>query len=183
MLNRFSLTAPIASIAALGLVTLTGTIARAAIITYDFQVEIDSGPLDTNIYTGFFSYDDTPLTGIGSESIASLNSFSFTFDGNTYGLGSNPVVLLSNGTFLGLDFSIGVPTPPPYPLITFAYNTIDPIGPDFLYDLGAPGQGTGIPTYTLRSAPPSTPEPAAALSLLLCGAWGIASRYRRSDRE
>lgn len=40
---------------------------QAATITYDFKADVTSGSLLGQTFTGFLSYDDSALTGVGSE--------------------------------------------------------------------------------------------------------------------
>jgi hypothetical protein len=69
------------------LVGLSGLLSPvdAAIISYDFTVDIDSGSLLGNSYTGFFSYDDASVTPTGFSS-ADLTNFAFDFLGSLYTL-------------------------------------------------------------------------------------------------
>ncbi len=61
---------------------------QAAIITYDFTVNITSGSLLGNSYTGFFSYDDSKPSGLADEPpllpYFAPSDLSFEFLGKTY---------------------------------------------------------------------------------------------------
>ncbi|MBD1940138.1 PEP-CTERM sorting domain-containing protein [Microcoleus sp. FACHB-68] len=66
---------------ALSLFALEVTPAGAATITYDFTVDITSGPLSGNEYNGFFSYDDTATSEAGElqEPFFDVTEFNFDF--------------------------------------------------------------------------------------------------------
>ncbi|MBW4678963.1 MAG: PEP-CTERM sorting domain-containing protein [Microcoleus vaginatus WJT46-NPBG5] len=66
---------------ALSLFALEVTPAGAATITYDFTVDITSGPLSGNEYNGFFSYDDTATSEAGAvlEPFFDVSEFNFDF--------------------------------------------------------------------------------------------------------
>jgi PEP-CTERM motif len=66
--------------AALSLAGLEAYPAQAAIITYDFTVDITSGPLLGNQYNGFFSYDDASPSGAGNLLIPYFDVTEFNFD-------------------------------------------------------------------------------------------------------
>jgi hypothetical protein len=66
--------------AALGLAALDTTPAQAAIITYDFTVELNS-----ELFPGFFSYDDaTPAEDFGYGLEVAVTDFEWEFLGVTY---------------------------------------------------------------------------------------------------
>ena len=56
---------------------------KAAFFTYQVDVNIDSGALFGNSYTGKLTYDTLGLTGVGDESVF-ISSFNFPFEGKTY---------------------------------------------------------------------------------------------------
>ncbi|BCL39214.1 hypothetical protein [Nostoc sp. MS1] len=168
---------------AIALASFTPALAKAATITYDVQVAIDSGPLNGKNYKGFFSYDDSSLTGIGDEAIA-LSNFGFSFEGKTYNLASDPYaqVNFNNGSFLGLDFAVAsAPSP------TFISGFFDLNEAFFSYDLSGSSafgrSGTGGITFTLRSNnPATTPEPTAVMGLLIFGSWGYVCCLSRQKK-
>lgn len=65
--------------------------AHAAIITYDFNVDVTRGSLAGNTYNGFFSYDDTSFPPARSPSTIQpyfdVSEFNFNFAGRTYNVG------------------------------------------------------------------------------------------------
>ncbi|MGK7927241.1 MAG: PEP-CTERM sorting domain-containing protein [Spirulina sp.] len=56
-----------ATVMVLGLLAAGNNPVRGATIAYDFTVEVFFGPLSGNTFAGWFSFDDTNLTGVGSE--------------------------------------------------------------------------------------------------------------------
>ncbi len=132
--------AAIASITTLSLATLARP-AQAFDITYNFTIQINSDAYDAqgvkkgDIESGNFTYDDTKLTGIGSEYVSkSQGNLSIQFDflnryytekndlnyGNTTYLYDYPVAFFKDGTLIGLDFLV-VPSQfnPPQPDVGF----------------------------------------------------------------
>lgn len=133
--------------------TLTTSLkANAALIPYNLGVDIDSGPLTGNVYTGKFIYDNTGLSGIGAESVP-LTSLNFNFEGNPYTEDDDPDATVSflDGIFLVLDFAVDSPPAP-----TFTSGTIDASDALFSYNLGGAGLGgTGTVTFAIIPEPSS----------------------------
>lgn len=73
---------------------------------YDFNVAIDFGPLVSETFDGYFSYEDSILTGFGEEYIA-IDEFEFDFLGTKYSSETNSdlgaEVVFFDGNFLGLS--------------------------------------------------------------------------------
>lgn len=141
--------------------SLTFLPSQAATITYDFTVTPDSGPLAGNNYSGFFSYDDSTLTGIGDEFLpqSEITTINFNFEGNTYTLADalSAGVQFLDGTFLGLSYSTDIKFAFEPGLFTLSEAF-------FSYDIEE-GAGFGDIQYTLRSGNGVTPEPSSLMAL------------------
>lgn len=85
---------------------LAGT-SMAATVPYTFEVNIDSGPLIGNSYSGSFSYDDSDPLGLFGD--RPLLDFEFTFEGASYVLVDDlfgPAAFFSPADeFLGVEYS------------------------------------------------------------------------------
>lgn len=83
-------------------------------LAYNFTVRVISGSLSGQKFKGFFSYNDSLVTGKGSEEIGVKEGLSvnFNFLGRTYTEADDfnsslyPRVLFENGMLVGLDFEI-----------------------------------------------------------------------------
>jgi hypothetical protein len=165
----------------LGLTALPLFPLQAAIVTYDFQVNLT--PPNTsypNPSLGFLSYDDSLLAGIGEESI-SLTAFSFTFGASTYTLSNDPAATADffNGDFLGANFAVSSSPQPTFisGLVPGAFSqTIDDAF--FAYNTGA-NSGTGDIAYSLRTTPVGIPEPATTVGLLSLGLLALVSKIQQ----
>ena len=78
----------------------TGT-SLAATVPYTFEVNIDSGSLSGNTYSGSFSYDDSDPT--------SLVDFDFTFDGDSFSETDDPLAavffsIFDPDEFVGIEY-------------------------------------------------------------------------------
>lgn len=150
---------------------------NAALLTYDIQVDIDSGPLQPNNYNATLTYDDSTLTGSGTELI-NIVSFNFSFEGTTYTKADDPTATVEyfDGQFLGLNYAV-FNTPSP----TFSAGFSDLLDATFAYDLGGAGQGgTGTLTYDLQ--PTEVPEPSALVGLLMFSGILVATRCKSSSK-
>ncbi|MCH2248005.1 MAG: PEP-CTERM sorting domain-containing protein, partial [Crocosphaera sp.] len=67
MTNLFHKFSWITASTVLGLAVISASAVNAASITYDFEVNIDSGVLDGQSYTGFLTFDDSGVKGIDEE--------------------------------------------------------------------------------------------------------------------
>lgn len=160
-----------------GLVAVEGTPAQAATLTYDFTTEIISGPQVGNTsWGGYFSFDDSTLTGNGVENFGISEGLSVFLDmgSRTYietddsSFPISPLVTFENGNLLRLDF---VPVDPGYP---YAYGSI--FGTSFFgYGEGDTEASEGIVSYTSRSTE-SVPEPNLVLGLSLFGLGWLAKK-------
>ncbi len=160
--------------------------AQAAIITYDFTVDVTTGSLTDTQYQGFFSYDDSTLTASGVESveIAEGLSISFEFLEVTYTEADDdlvdfgfPFVEFNQGNLVGLQYTV-------------SNNAIFSIFGDNPNGLGGGDQfnyidetsfevGNGSVTYSLRPASASVPEPSAVIGLSILGfGWLVRKKFR-----
>ena len=135
---------------------------------YDFNVAIDSGPLVSETFDGYFSYQDSILTGFGEEYIA-IDEFEFDFFGTKYSSETNSdlgaEVVFFDGDFLGLSLVND----------TFAFNPgfFELEESFFFYNL-INLEGEGYYNYSLRqsdldgnddSNPKPVPEPNTIIGL------------------
>lgn len=157
--------------------------AEATPITYNFAVQVTSGPLSGNAQSGSFSYDSSSIVSGGGYNSNSglLTAFNFNFNGiaydastaNTGLLGFNPDGKLSS-------FYISSNCP----LCTFVPDTdnftLTALSPNgFFYSTASPvGFGYGEVTSSPAGVP--VPEPGTlglfGFGLLLLG--GVAARRR-----
>lgn len=146
--------------------------ATAASVIYDIEVNLDSGFLSGETFTGFFEFDDSGLTGSGEEYLA-VSDLSFDFNGDDFTEDDgNPEVLFFDGDFLGLEFSTDA-------AFSFVPGFFDLSEAEFFYDVPDQVAGAGDVVYTLRDdSGMSVPEPASALALLAVGALGASSTLR-----
>lgn len=134
---------PLALVSSLLLPTFS---VKAALVTYQVDVNIDSGLLLGNNYTGILTYDDASLTGIGNESVL-ISYFDFLFDGITYTQNDDLFANVDflDGQLLGLNYAGSSPA---FPNFTSAFPPF--FDASFSYDFGSSGgSGIGVPTYTL----------------------------------
>jgi hypothetical protein len=145
-----------------------GPPAAAAIVNYNFSVEVISGPLAPQTFNGSFAFDDasTPGMGIGGEDLYALTGFKFDFDGAPYTLADLDYgdAVFAGGTFIGLDAGNA----------TFSFlPAIATLPPAFLYEI-AQGTGDGNPAFN------RVPEPAGGL-LVAAALGAMLIRRRRAS--
>ncbi|MCX5957780.1 MAG: hypothetical protein NTW51_15600 [Cyanobacteria bacterium] len=126
---------------------------HAATVTYLFDVNIDSGSLASNTYSGSFAYDDAT---------ADVTAFSFFFDGLQYDESDDVLAEVSqNGpNFLGLIFSVvGIQ---PNSSFSFVAGSSDINEAYFAYDPNSnSGQaGFGSIVYNMVNPPVTNAVPA-----------------------
>lgn len=118
--------------------------AQALSNPFNFDVNVNSGALNGNTYSGSFSYDDATLTGSGSESVT-VDSLNFTFEGTPYteadDIGSGAEAIFEGGTFLGLNYSTSA-------AFSFAPGFTSASEATFNYNVSGTGTGAGPITYT-----------------------------------
>jgi hypothetical protein len=165
----------------LGLTALPLLPLQAAIVTYDFQVNLTPPNASfPNPSLGFLSYNDSLLAGIGEETIG-LMAFSFTFGSITYTLPNYPAATADffNGDFLGANFSVSSSPQPTFisGLVPGASSqTIDDAF--FSYNTGA-NSGTGDIAYSLRTTPVGIAEPATTVGLLSLGLLALVAKIQQ----
>ena len=146
--------------------------AAADVIGFEFTVDIDSGALVGQTFTGSFSYEETDVAGIADEFI-DLLSFDFSFQGLSFD--QNDAVAEAaffNGDFLGLSYSIDFPAPVSF---SFTPGFFDVSEAFFAYE-SPNDDGTGSIAFT--PAPVSVPEPSTLLLLVIGLAALLSSRIR-----
>ena len=166
---------------ALSCVAMEATSAQAAVFTYDFIVDITTGLLVGNQYSGSFSYDDSSeLTSYGG-----YRPFDFTFDfeGKTFTESDLEIGSAGYGGFFpgeGLvTASLGLydfpPEPEDFPKIVFLrsdfYGYVGNCSSSDCFDPSLGPGSFGSVTYQLRppSPPISVPEPGMIEGLLFLG--------------
>jgi hypothetical protein len=171
MFNNLQKISAIATTIALSLTAIKP--AQSATLTYNISGTTDSGPLVGETYTGSFSFDDSNLTGNGSEFLTPTN-LNLNFSNPIF---SNATSMLPaqlaffDGTFLGLNLSTSI-----YSFVPGFFSVNEA---SFVYQINQQGGAGGV-NYTLSQAPAaSVPEPAATIGLLLLGAWGISKKLER----
>lgn len=143
----------------------TGSV-QAATITYDFNVNITSGPLLGNQYSGFFSYDDASPSGAGNLLLPyfDITEFNFEFANRTYTRSDLRYDCRVFPGCLPLQFSGGevvtepsgqvVLIPRGGELVRFAFSTFNPFRPPFPGFFTLIGGQTGLGfTYQLPFNP------------------------------
>jgi hypothetical protein len=73
-----------------------------AIITYDFFLDVEDGPLSGN-WRGFFSYDQSALSGIGTEEIG-IKEFQLKINKRNFDGCGTASVFLEGGDLIGLNW-------------------------------------------------------------------------------
>jgi hypothetical protein len=148
------------AIAALSLTVLKAKPTMAAIVSYDFTVNIDSGPFQDNQYNGFFRYQDelipSNLTGLLFDIIT---EFEFNFvnsDGLPTTYSADDVFFTSayfrNGFFEGLSIEAEVKN------VFFEFESVPVVFKEFfytIYPLPTDKFGTGSVSYNRRDEPVS----------------------------
>lgn len=169
-------TAAILSFAVVGTKT-----AQAAIISYDFTVDVTSGSLNGSQPSGSFSYDDSTLTGSGLETLGVDKglSVSFNFLGKTYKeiddieFPEYPLVQFQDRKLLGLNFTAYSPSSQFFGIgdtVDLSAGLIGPGGGNvFAYNTnGSSNQFEGVGKVTYSARP--VPEPASVAGI---GALGL----------
>lgn len=145
--------------------------ANATIIHKSFTALLDSGPYAGTVFDGTFSYDNTGVTGVGTEYLG-LGSFNFTLLGTPFSkadIDQGGQVILENGVLSYFTAAIFPPTPWPAPVSDIAFGFG---GPGVIGYIGPAGD-FGLGSYTIGAA--QIPEP-ATLMLFAMGLLVITAR-------
>ena len=129
--------------------------ASATIIHKGFVATLQTGPLAGTVFPGTFSYDDSTLTGVGTEYLG-LTSLNFTLKGvafTRFDIDQGGQAIFDNGALWYFTAAIFPPTPWPAPVsdIAFGFGGPGVIG----YISGANDFGLG--QYVIGAA--ELPEP------------------------
>jgi len=162
MTNIFQKLSFVVTTTVLSLSVINANPINAASITYDFEVNVSTGSLLGDTYSGSFEFDDSTLTDVGEESL-SVSELSFNLLGVNFTEASffNPVLArFDDGDFSGLNFAETVDG-------SFFLQLNEG---DFTYlTLPNGSLSRGEITYTNTT---TIPEPTAVFSLLALGAIG-----------
>lgn len=149
----------------------------AAVVPFDFEATLATGPLAGTVFSGSASYDNTRATGTGQEYL-SLTSLSFTLDGTVFtrsDIDQGGQAFLSNGVLSYFTAAFFPPPPAGSPVndIAFGFG-----GPGIIGYSVPPGFNYGQGSYVLLAAPVPEPSPLAplALGLLAATAPGVIVR-------
>ena len=163
---------------ALSLALIDTNPALAAKITYDVEVSVESGDLAK----GYFSYDDSTLTGIGEEFLPVLE-MKIDLPDLTYTHQSadlDPEVVFFDGEFLGASFADDT--------ISFVpgFSSLDEAS--FAYNSEELGVGMVPVNYSVRAdSPPSeptpVPEPSTFLGLSILGLGLLLARKKKTASQ
>jgi hypothetical protein len=166
-------TALVSTVLAFGSLVAAPVLVEAAIIPYDFEVNINFGPLLGNIYNGSLSYDElaTGVTDPGGFISLPLSDFAFTFLGTNYTEADDPtstVDVTNPGlSFLGLNYSVS-----DFSTVSGAF-TLNLADSSFNYTINGSG-GTGTITYRLSSS--AIPEPSLVLGFVSLGLGALLKK-------
>ena len=182
------------TLVALSFVVIEASPVQAATITYDFDVNITSGLLDENVYEGFFSYDDSTLTGIGREKIGVAEELSIVFEffGKTYTEADDnnfsfnfPFVEFNENRLVGLQYIVN-DTPNNSIFAMFSDDPDGLGGGDRFQYIDVNSLEVNEGSVTFYSRPPSTPipEPSSVAGLALLGfGWFLRKKVAFSQRN
>lgn len=199
MNNKFKTILAAGAGVALSLVLTEANPAQAAIVSYDFSVDIKQGPLTGNTYTGFFSYDNQsePVGfGYGSEEFY-LTEFEYDFNGVNYTL-DKPIVVPGGLQVVRRPFFVsGNFNPAIEPTLVggtetngssgyrdwfFGESVFAPGQNEFEYRQDGPSPFRGDVNYVLRE-PTQVPEPANAVALSLLGLGMLLTKKKIASRQ
>ncbi|MDB9509578.1 PEP-CTERM sorting domain-containing protein [Microcystis aeruginosa] len=169
MINSWQRNAVITSGVVLSLAVQQVNPAQAAIVSYNLAGTIQNGSLTGQTFSGTFSYDNSPSTGSGFESL-DASQVNLNFLGSTFtavNADSNPTVEFLDGILLGLNFSTSSFTPE-FSLIP-AFGSTEAT---FSY-IGINDSGSGPVQYVL------IPEPSTVLGIIALGIGGFLVGRKR----
>lgn len=151
--------------------------AQAAIQSWQFSGQVESGYYHGTSYQGAFSFDDAGLLATGTEFV-NLNSLSFNFGGSAFNLATpalaEAVVVFQDGVFTGMEWSVDATTPQiGFSLIAGYADTSDAF---FAYDTTLGFSGTGSLAYAA-----AVPEPTqTGLMIMGLGLIGLIAARRQA---
>jgi hypothetical protein len=170
-LNFFQSTLPLITLSSIiAIIPITPSL--AATVNYSLAGTIDSGSLVGETYSGSFSFDNSPLTGLGFEDLL-VSSVQFNFLGLTYTASeaiAPPTVQFLDGNFLGLSFSVDS-FDPSFSLIPGFFDVSEAF---FAYSPTNGEAGFGDVRYT------PVPESSFTIGLLTLSALTMFSRSKHS---
>lgn len=142
--------------------------ARAATVEFQFDASLQTGPLAGTQFTGLASYDNSAVTGFGTEYVF-LTSLDFTLLGITFtqaDISQGGQAILQDGTLSYFTAAIFPNYPAPVDDIAFGFG-----GPGVIGYSVPPGFNPGLGAYTLQIVP--VPEP-STVALLLSAAFAFS---------
>lgn len=155
--------------ALVGVSVLAATPAAAATVLFQFTVDITSGALAGETFSGNFSYEATDVVGVSDEFV-DLSTFAFNYQGIDFGLDDGVAeAAFFDGAFLGLSYSVDFPAPV---FFSFAPGFFSVDEAFFSYE-DPDGDGVGSIAYSVVPVP-------GALVLLASGFIGLAAFRRKS---
>lgn len=156
MTKLFSKVAIAAASLAISAAIIEANPVQAASISYDLEILPDSGPLANQKTTGFFSYDDANLMGVGEEFLP-VTEIEINLGDNTYNQSTDFEAAFLDGDFLGLsgaDANNTMSLVPGFFSIDSAY-----LAYDFKQGSGAADMVFSDPTPINNPGNPGNPNP------------------------
>ena len=146
--------------------------AFATPVEFDFTVDITSGALVGERFSGNFSYDEADVVGTADE-FADLSSFMFSFQGFDFGLNDSiaPEAAFFDGEFLGLSYSVDLSAPVFFSFVPGFFSVDDAF---FAYE-DPNGDGDGTIAFS-RAAQVSAPISLFLLASGLIGMLGLRKK-------
>lgn len=174
---------PIASFS-LGLIMTSYQPAQA--ITLEFEGSVDSGPLFGEEYSGWFSFDESDVTGTGIPFVPefiSVSSLEMNFLNTNFTQDDDlPQAAFIADEFVGLSFNVNGATAGNINLsFSFVPNFTGLDNPYMTYDSSSfptgEGEGGGSVTFTEKAPPKPVPEPSNIFGTLMV--LGGISLYKK----
>lgn len=177
--------------AALSFAVMEAKPVQAATIIYDFAIDVTSGPLIGSQTSGFFSYDDSTLTGNGVETLGVNEglSVSFNFLNETYnetddiGFSSSPIVQFQDRNLLGLNFNVFYGSSLQFAIADEVDVSTGAVGLGggnlFAYDTDPSAAFEGLGTVTYRQVP----EPGSVVGLSVLGLGFLLKKVTSSRKR
>lgn len=195
--NRIYSLLPAATGTAISMTLMGVQPAQAASLIYDFTVDVTSGPLVGNQYTGSFTYDDNAL-GNGLEPFFEVDTFNFQFANRTYtetdlvvprplkinggevivGPSGTPIVTAKGGVLEFFNFTSD-PTARPF---FFLFGRENPVTlASFVYGMEMDPSGGQLGEGTLTFA--AVPEPGSMLGIGAAIGFGWLLKFRSRQKH